>query len=137
MLYMERKCYGRIIHSLCSLRFCKTEISTPILYNMPGFSYVKPKYNIRTNPMGILYRFVYYFILKSLSFLPFWVLQRLSDFLYYIIYYLVGFRKKVVFQNLNNSFPDKHRDELSKIAKKFTVGFNCEFLLAAILSMKK
>jgi KDO2-lipid IV(A) lauroyltransferase len=69
--------------------------------------------------MGILYRFIYYFILKPLSFLPFWALQRMSDFLYYIMYYLVGFRKKVVYQNLSNSFPEKNNKEIIQIAKKF------------------
>jgi KDO2-lipid IV(A) lauroyltransferase len=39
--------------------------------------------------------------------------------LYYKIYYLIGFRKKVVYQNLNNSFPDKSPAEIKQIAKKF------------------
>jgi KDO2-lipid IV(A) lauroyltransferase len=69
--------------------------------------------------MAVLYRFVYYGLLIPLSLLPFWILQRLSDLLYYFIYYLVGYRKKVVYQNLSNSFPERSRKEIRKIAGKF------------------
>ncbi len=67
----------------------------------------------------ILSAIVYYLIIIPLSLLPFWVLYRISDFLYFVIYYLIGFRKKVVFQNLTNSFPEKSNDEIVDIAKKF------------------
>ena len=69
--------------------------------------------------MGIFYKFIYYCILKLLSFMPFWFLHRISDFLYYIIYYLVRYRKDVVYHNLTHSFPEKSPDEISQIAKKF------------------
>jgi KDO2-lipid IV(A) lauroyltransferase len=39
--------------------------------------------------------------------LPFPVLYALSSFLYFILYHLVGYRKKVVRNNLKNAFPDK------------------------------
>lgn len=43
----------------------------------------------------------------------------LSDFLYFVFYYLIGYRKKVVMNNLRNSFPEKTEKERIKIAKKF------------------
>lgn len=36
----------------------------------------------------------------------------------------MGYRKKVVFQNLQNSFPDKNSSELKKIMKSFYINFS-------------
>lgn len=58
-------------------------------------------------------------LLYALSILPMWVLHRLSDFLYFLLYYVFGYRKKVVRQNLKNSFPEKTDAELKKIEKGF------------------
>ncbi|WP_140938843.1 lysophospholipid acyltransferase family protein [Sphingobacterium lumbrici] len=58
-------------------------------------------------------------LLFSFSLLPFWVLYILSDFLYFIIYYGVKYRKPVVITNLKNSFPEKSEVEIQQIAKKF------------------
>lgn len=58
-------------------------------------------------------------VLYALSVLPMWVLHRLSDFLYLLIYHVFGYRKKVVRQNLKNSFPDKTDAELKTIEKGF------------------
>ena len=63
------------------------------------------------------------FILKilfyCLSLLPLWCLYFISDFLYLVIYKLIGYRTKVVRDNLKNSFPDKLDSELRNIEKKF------------------
>jgi Kdo2-lipid IVA lauroyltransferase/acyltransferase len=64
------------------------------------------------------YIFLYPF-LWLISILPLRVLYVISDFFYYIIYYLVGYRKKVVFQNLKKSFPEKSEEEIKTIAQKF------------------
>lgn len=56
---------------------------------------------------------------RLLSRLPFSALYALSDFLYFITYYLVGYRKQLVHQNLSNSFPDKSENELLLIEKSF------------------
>ena len=58
-------------------------------------------------------------LLKGLSLLPLSVLYLLSDFLYFVVYYVVGYRKKVVLQNLRNAFPDKGAAEINQIAKDF------------------
>jgi Kdo2-lipid IVA lauroyltransferase/acyltransferase len=54
-----------------------------------------------------------------LSFLPFRVIYLLSDIAFVFVYYLIGYRKKVVMLNLSNSFPDKQPDELRRIQKAF------------------
>ena len=57
--------------------------------------------------------------LYFISYLPMWVLYIISDILYLIAYKILGYRKKVVQNNLKNSFPDKTESELEKIKKKF------------------
>jgi len=58
-------------------------------------------------------------IIYLTSLLPHWVLYRLSDFNFFFIYYVFGYRKKVVYENLKNSFPEKSHEELKEIEKKF------------------
>ncbi|WP_270087562.1 lysophospholipid acyltransferase family protein [Sphingobacterium sp. SYP-B4668] len=58
-------------------------------------------------------------ILFCLSILPFGVLYLLSDFFYYLLFYVVKYRKKVVLTNLSNAFPEKTKQERLLIAKKF------------------
>jgi KDO2-lipid IV(A) lauroyltransferase len=62
---------------------------------------------------------VFYGIAKALAILPLKVLYLLSDFLYYVIYYVVKYRRKVVYENLRNAFPEKNEKEIKLIAKKF------------------
>lgn len=58
-------------------------------------------------------------ILKGLSKLPLGFLYLISDLAYFIVYYLVGYRRNVVKENLVTSFPDKTNKELRKIEKAF------------------
>ncbi len=61
----------------------------------------------------------YYLILLPVSLLPYWLLYLLSDFLYFLLYLILSYRKKVVFNNLRNSFPEKSKQELKKIMRNF------------------
>ena len=63
--------------------------------------------------------YVAFSFLYLLSLLPMWILYLLSDFIYLVIFYVAGYRKKVVLQNLLIAFPEKTEDERKKIAKKF------------------
>lgn len=58
------------------------------------------------------------FFIKLIGYLPFWFLFILSDGFYYLIK-LSGYRKKVVMENLRNSFPEKSEQELKQISNKF------------------
>ncbi|MCK4465374.1 MAG: lysophospholipid acyltransferase family protein [Bacteroidales bacterium] len=62
---------------------------------------------------------VLYGIIWILTLLPFKVLYIISDFLSFITYYLIPYRKKVTLTNLKKSFPEKSSTEIKKIAKKF------------------
>ena len=67
-------------------------------------------------------KFLYYItlpILFVLNKLPFRVLYWISDFFYFLVYYIVRYRRKVVRKNLVTSFPEKDIKEIVKIEKKF------------------
>ena len=58
-------------------------------------------------------------LVRLISKLPFWVLYAVSDFLFIVSYRLIRYRRKMVWNNLKNSFPEKSDDELRKIEKEF------------------
>ena len=62
---------------------------------------------------------MYYLVVKPLSLLPLPVLYRISDLLFVLLYYVAGFRKKVVWGNLRNSFPGKSPAALKSIMRRF------------------
>ncbi|MGZ3900547.1 MAG: lysophospholipid acyltransferase family protein, partial [Bacteroidia bacterium] len=70
-------------------------------------------------------------LLYFISILPFWLLQLKSRGLYVLVYYIVGYRKKVVLQNLKNSFPEKSEDEIKAIAKQFYKHF-CDVIFEIV-----
>lgn len=62
---------------------------------------------------------LYYLFVKPISLLPFWVLYAISDTLYWILYRLIGYRRKVVSNNIRNSFPNKTKAECLSIERAF------------------
>ena len=62
---------------------------------------------------------IYYLLIKPISLLPLRVSYLLSDFLFFLLYHLFKYRRKVVYGNLENSFPEKSKQEIASIAKKF------------------
>jgi KDO2-lipid IV(A) lauroyltransferase len=66
----------------------------------------------------ILYALLFTWV-KAHAMLPMKILYLLSDIFYLLIYYLARYRRKVVRENLKNSFPDKTADERIRIERKF------------------
>ena len=64
-------------------------------------------------------KLLFYIVILPISKLPFWMLYLLSDFLYFVLYRIIGYRTKVVRQNLSNSFPEKSEKEILAIEAKF------------------
>jgi len=62
---------------------------------------------------------------------PFSVLYALSDFLYLIVYRVVGYRKHVVSENLRNAFPEKVDLEIRAMAKAYFRYF-CDLVLETL-----
>lgn len=72
-----------------------------------------------------------YALCYILSFLPLRLLYCLSDLCYLLTYYLIGYRKKVVTQNLIYAFPSKTPEQHRKIEKAF-YQYLCDLLLEQI-----
>ncbi|MCT8341096.1 lysophospholipid acyltransferase family protein [Flavobacteriaceae bacterium TK19130] len=82
-------------------------------------------------------RFLYillYPILWCISVLPFWLLYAKSTALYIITYYLIGYRKKTVKNNLKLAFPEKSVQERNAIAKAFYKHL-CDLIFETIKSL--
>ncbi len=69
--------------------------------------------------MRLINSLLYHGVLIPISYLPYRVLYFLSDTMYLLLYKVAGYRKKVVFQNIANSFPEKSREEHLLITDKF------------------
>lgn len=71
---------------------------------------------------------IVYGALYLLSLLPLRVLYLVSDFFYVLIYYVLGYRKAVVRQNITIAFPDKPAKEIRSIEKRFYRNFTDNFI---------
>lgn len=58
-------------------------------------------------------------LIRFLSILPFPILYLFSDFLAFLAFRVVGYRKRLIVKNLKNSFPEKKDAEIQKITKEF------------------
>lgn len=67
---------------------------------------------------------------KILGIIPLRVLYLFSDFFYVIIYYLIGYRRDVVMKNLSFAYPEKSKEELTQISKRF-YRFLCDIFFEA------
>jgi KDO2-lipid IV(A) lauroyltransferase len=69
--------------------------------------------------MQLLVYILVYPIIWLISILPFRVLYIKSSFISFIFYYIIGYRKKMVLDNLKIAFPEKSGKELKSIRRKF------------------
>src|SRR6185437_10835773 len=72
--------------------------------------------------------YLFYGFLYLLSLLPMRLLYLVSDAIYGIVYYVFGYRKKIVMNNLRQAFPEKTEAECTRIAKKFYRNFIDSFI---------
>lgn len=72
--------------------------------------------------------YLVYIPLYLMSLLPLRVLYLLSDFLAALTWYVIGYRKKVVLDNLRIAFPEKTEQERKAIGKKFYRNFVDNFI---------
>jgi len=63
--------------------------------------------------------FLYYFFVFPISLLPLRILYLFSDILYFLFVFIISYRKKVIINNLRNSFPDKSENEIKQLSKAF------------------
>ena len=81
----------------------------------------------------ISYIFTRLFI-ESFRLIPFPLLYSISDVISFLLFRIFGYRKKVIFINLEKAFPEKSKPEIRKIAGKFYQSFT-DMLLEGIKGM--
>jgi KDO2-lipid IV(A) lauroyltransferase len=77
--------------------------------------------------------YLVYPILYLVTALPFQILYKLSDGFYYL-FWISGYRKKVVLENLRNSFPEKTEAEIISLAKSY-YRYLCDLTLETLKTM--
>ncbi len=78
-------------------------------------------------------RLIYYIFILPISILPISFLYILSDFLCFILFRIIGYRKPIVEKNLINSFPNKNPKQRGVIMKSFYKHF-CDLMVEGIKS---
>ena len=81
----------------------------------------------------ILY-YILYPVLWLFSKLPFRVLYGISSFCYYLLYYVVGYRKKVVLANLKLAIPGLSAEEYERLSKLF-FRHMCDLIVESLKSL--
>ncbi|WP_456314415.1 lysophospholipid acyltransferase family protein [Pseudomonas shirazensis] len=84
--------------------------------------------------MQFLVYILAYPILWLISILPFRLFYLFSDFVYFLVYRVIGYRKKVVRENLLLTFPNLSDAERKNIEKKFYQHM-CDMFLETIKTM--
>lgn len=80
--------------------------------------------------MIVLY-IIFNFFSWLISKLPFRILYLISDLFFSIMYYSVGYRKRIVFRNLYTSFPEKSAQDIVRIAKQYYRNL-CDIIIETI-----
>lgn len=84
--------------------------------------------------MQLLVFVLAYPFLRLISILPYRLFYGFSDFLYFLIYRLIGYRKTVVRKNLKLVFPEKSEKEIKTIEKNFYKHM-CDLFLEMVKTM--
>ncbi len=84
--------------------------------------------------MQLLVYILAYPFLWLVSILPYRLFYGLSDVVFFWIYHVIGYRKKVVLQNLQLVFPEKEKEELLDIRREFYKHF-CDIFFEMIKSL--
>lgn len=72
-----------------------------------------------------------YILVKLISYIPLRLLYSLSDFLFFLIYRVIKYRRGVVASNLFKAFPEKSAEERKAIEYRFYINF-CDFIVETI-----
>ena len=79
---------------------------------------------------NILY-FPLYFYFWLHALLPLKILYILSDILFFPMFYIVRYRRKLVYQNMKDSFPEKSEKEIRRMEKAFYHHI-CDYIVETI-----
>lgn len=84
--------------------------------------------------MQALSYYLLYPLIYLIASLPFWALYTVSDVLY-VLLRLSGYRKRVIVNNLKNSFPEKSDKEIAAIANNY-YRYLCDLILETLKTLK-
>jgi KDO2-lipid IV(A) lauroyltransferase len=84
--------------------------------------------------MQLLTFILAYPFLWLISILPYRLFYGFSDFLFFMLYHIIGYRKKVVRDNLKLTLPEKSDEELYQIQKDFYKHL-CDLFLEMVKTM--
>ncbi len=93
---------------------------------------------MQTKNLNLLMQFIAFILayplLWIISILPFPVFYKFSDFIYFIVYHIIGYRKKIVRYNINHALPHLSEAEKLVVEKKFYKHM-CDMFLEMIKTM--
>ena len=69
--------------------------------------------------MNLILFYITYPIIWLISILPMRILYIISDFLFVLVYHIIGYRKDVILDNISTALPEKSKKEKELIAKNF------------------
>src|SRR4051812_39594963 len=72
--------------------------------------------------------YIVFGILYLISLLPFWALYIISDLLYFLLCFVIRYRREVVLGNLQVAFPEKTGKERRAMARRFYRRFTDNWL---------
>ena len=84
--------------------------------------------------MQLLAFVIVYPLLWLISILPFRVIYGISDGIAFILNHIVGYRKKVIINNIKLVFPEKNDTEIKAITKTFYKHF-CDLFLEMLKTL--
>lgn len=70
-------------------------------------------------------------LLKTVALLPLPVLYLFADFIFFVVFYVVRYRRGVVENNLTEAFPEKSEKEIRKIGKAY-YHYMCDIIVETV-----
>ncbi|MBO5594894.1 MAG: acetyltransferase, partial [Prevotella sp.] len=67
-------------------------------------------------------------VLWITSIFPMWAHYLFSDALYFLLYHVVGYRRRIVRGNISSAFPEKSEAEVRQVEREFYHWF-CDYLV--------
>lgn len=101
-----------------------------ILVSFRTFSSLFRTFALMNKKVGILY-YLLTAVTYLLSLLPLRVLYIISDILFFFIYYIGRYRRRLVRKNLSDSFPEKSISEILRIERCFYAWF-CDYIVETV-----
>tara|TARA_R100001369_G_scaffold92896_1_gene141002 strand:- start:8991 stop:9902 length:912 start_codon:yes stop_codon:yes gene_type:complete len=84
-----------------------------------------------------MHRLVFWLVypfLWLISRFPFWLFYKVSDLIFFIVFYLVGYRRKTVIENLHLALPNRSEKEYKEISKR-SFQHMCDMFLEMVKSI--